>query len=369
MRVWKAVPLAVAAVCLVLPVLPVLLVGEAAEPPGGEPVKDVVLAIHGGEGDLSPTSPKEQRDKVEKAMEEALDAGYRKLQAAGTSLDAVEAAIRVLEDSGEFDAGKGSVFTHDGHNELDASIMEGADKKAGAVAGVTIVKNPISAARAVMEKSRHVLLVGRGAEMFALEHELAVVPPSYFFNRRSWDELQDEWKKKKDPRARREAGAGTGAARRPHFGTVGAVARWRGDLAAGTSTGGLTDKLPGRVGDSPIIGAGTYADNATCAVSATGIGEFFIRYAIAHDIAARMKYQGRPADRAAGEAIAQLRTIRGAEPTEGVEGVEGGVIVLDREGTFSSRYNSTQMTRGWVTRDGKKTVRLFDKAAPGTEGK
>jgi beta-aspartyl-peptidase (threonine type) len=323
----------------------------------------VVLAIHGGEGDLFPTTPKEQVAKVEEAIEEALDAGYRKLTTGGTSLDAVEAAIRVMEDSGLFDAGKGSVFTHDGHNELDASIMEGKDKKAGAVASVTIVKNPISAARAVMEKTRHVLLVGRGAEMFALEHELAVVPPSYFWNQRSWDELQDEWRKKNDPRACREARAAA-PARRPHFGTVGAVARWKGTLAAGTSTGGLTDKLPGRVGDSPIIGAGTYADNATCAVSATGIGEFFIRYAIASDISARMKYKNLSAEKAAGEAIAQLQTIPVKEPTEGVKGVEGAVIVLDKDGNFSARYNSTQMTRGWVTADGTKTVRLFDKNPP-----
>jgi beta-aspartyl-peptidase (threonine type) len=360
MRLWKAVPLAVAAVCLALPVL---LVGETPRAPaGGAPVKDVVLAIHGGEGDLSPTSPKEQVDKVKETLEEALAAGYRRLTTGGTSLDAVEAAIRVLEDSGLFDAGKGSVFTHDGHNELDASIMEGKDKKAGAVASVTIVKNPISAARAVMEKSRHVLLVGRGAEMFALEHELAIVPPSYFWNQKSWDELQDEWKKKKDPRACRVA-RDDRPARRPHFGTVGAVARWKGTLAAGTSTGGLTDKLPGRVGDSPIIGAGTYADNDTCAVSATGIGEYFIRYAIAHDIAARIKYKPESADKAAGDAIAQLQTIKikKEEETPGVKGVEGGVIVLDKEGKFSARYNSTQMTRGYVTGDGKVTVVLFDK--------
>jgi beta-aspartyl-peptidase (threonine type) len=364
MRVWKAVPLAVVAVCLVLPVLPVLLVGDAAEPAGGEPVKDVVLAIHGGEGDVSSKTPPDQVKKVEKALKDALDAGYKKMTApGGTSLDGVEAAIRVLEDSGLFDAGKGSVFTHDGHNELDASIMEGKDKKAGAVASVTIVKNPISAARAVMEKSRYVLLVGRGAEMFALEHKLEIVPPSYFWNQKSWDELQDVWKKKKDPRSRREGRDDT-PARRRHFGTVGAVARWDGTLAAGTSTGGLTDKLPGRVGDSPIIGAGTYADNATCAVSATGIGEYFIRYVIAHDIAARVKYLGHSADKAAGEAIAQLQTIPVTEPTEGVKGVEGGVIVLDPKGNFSARYNSTQMTRGYVTSDGVVTVRLFDKDPP-----
>jgi beta-aspartyl-peptidase (threonine type) len=361
MRVWRAVPVVVLAVCLALPVL---LVGEAAEPAGGAPVKDVVLAIHGGEGDLSPTSPKDEVEKVEKMLKQALEAGYNRMTApGGTGLDGVEAAIRVLEDSGLFDAGKGSVFTHDGHNELDASIMEGKDKKAGAVANVTIVKNPISAARAVMEKSRHVLLVGRGAEMFALEHKLEMVPPSYFFNQKSWDELQDEWKKKKDPRSRRAA-RDEAPGRRPHFGTVGAVARWKGTLAAGTSTGGLTDKLPGRVGDSPILGAGTYADNDTCAVSSTGIGEYFIRYAIAHDVSARMKYKGLPADKAAGEVIGQLKTIPVKEPTEGVEGVEGAVIVLDKDGNFSARYNSTQMSRGWVTRDGTVTVRLFDQSPP-----
>jgi beta-aspartyl-peptidase (threonine type) len=363
MRVCKAVaPVLLVAVL----VLPVLLVGCAAEPAGGEPVKDVVLAIHGGEGDLPPTTPADEVAKVRKVLREALQAGYARMKAeGGTGLDGVEAAIRVMEDSGLFDAGRGSVFTHDGHNELDASIMEGKEKKAGAVASVTIVKNPISAARAVLEKSRHVLLVGRGAELFAIEHQkdcrLDIVPPSYFWNRKSWEELQDEWKKHKDPRLGRGP---DGPAARPHFGTVGAVARWDGGLAAGTSTGGLTDKLPGRVGDSPIIGAGTYADNDACAVSATGIGEFFIRYAIAHDIAARVKYKHLPADKAAGEVIEQLKTLRPPEPIPDVQGVEGGVIVLDKEGNFSARYNSTQMSRGYVTRDGKVTVVLFDKNPP-----
>jgi beta-aspartyl-peptidase (threonine type) len=366
MRVCKAVALSLVVVGLALSVL---LVGCAAEPAGGEPVKDVVLAIHGGEGDLDEKSISEQEKKEYKdILEKALRAGYAKLQTKeGTSLDAVEAAIRVMEDSGLFDAGKGTVFDHDGHASLDASIMEGKDKKAGAVACVTLVSNPISAARAVMETSRHVLLVGRGADLFAIEHQeryhLKIVSPDYFWNKKNWDELQETWQKKKDRRARPQ-GRGELPARRQHFGTVGAVARWDGVLAAGTSTGGLTDKLPGRVGDSPIIGAGTYADNDACAVSATGIGEFFIRYAIAHDIAARVKYKQLPAAQAAGEVIDQLKTLQPPDPAETVHGVEGGVIVLDPKGTFAVRYNSTQMSRGYVTRDGKVTVVLFDKNPP-----
>jgi beta-aspartyl-peptidase (threonine type) len=363
MRVWNVIvpALAVAGVAL--------LAGCAAEPAGGEPVKDVVLAIHGGEGDLDEaTMTKEQKKQYQDALTEALKAGYEAMKAkGGTGVKGAEAAIRVMEDSGLFDAGKGSVFDHDGHASLDASIMEGKEKKAGAVACVTVVSNPISAARAVMERTPHVLLVGPGADRFAIQQQeqyhIRIVPPDYFWSEKNWKELQDVWRQEKDRRAQPARQGGLPVPRR-HFGTVGAVALWDGTLAAGTSTGGLTDKLPGRVGDSPIIGAGTYADNKACAVSATGIGEFFIRYAIAHDIAARVEYKRIRADQAAGEVIDQLKTFRLNKPIPGVDGVEGGVIVLDPKGNFSVHYNSTQMSRGYVTRDGTIKVVLFDKHPP-----
>jgi beta-aspartyl-peptidase (threonine type) len=348
---WLAVGLA----------LPPLLGCAAGEPRSGWEAGKVVLAIHGGEGDLDPmkVSPEEKK-KIEEKLAEALTEGRAAMKArGGTSLDGVEAAIRVMEDSGLFDAGKGSVLDHDGHASLDASIMEGKEKRAGAVAGVTIIKNPITAARRVMEKTRHVLLVGHGADLFGIREKLEIVHPDYFLNPTNWDELQKEWKKD-NPRFAKPARAGSAAGHRT-FGTVGAVGLWNQGLAAGTSTGGLTNKMQGRVGDSPIIGAGTYADNAACAVSATGIGEFFIRYAIAHDIAARVKYQHLDAGEAAARVINQLKTLTPPEPTEGVQGVEGGVIVLDPKGNFATRYNSTQMTRGYIKDEGPPVVILFDK--------
>ncbi len=345
--------------------LPVLLAAGGAGPAADEPPDPVVLGIHGGEGDLSPNLPLAEKAKYEAKMKESLVAGRQKLMDGGTSVDAVEAAIRVMEDSGLFDAGTGTVLDHDGRASLDAAIMEGNSKKAGAVADVTIVKHPITTARAVMEHSRHVLLVGPGAERFAIRWNPKgdIVPPDDFVNEKNWKELQDEWKKKRDPRSRSE-GPGDPPARRRHYGTVGAIALdGHGNLAAGTSTGGLTDKLSGRVGDSPIIGAGTYADNATCAVSCTGIGEYFIRNAVAHDIAARMEYKKITAAQAADEVVAKLKQIpvpaRDASP--GIQGVEGGVIVLDRQGNFTVRYNADQMSRATITRRGTVTVTILDK--------
>jgi beta-aspartyl-peptidase (threonine type) len=257
----------------------------------------------------------------------------------------------------------GSVLDHDGHATLDASIMRGEDHKAGAVADVTIVKHPISAARAVMEHSGHVLLVGPGADRFALHWvKDDVIPPDNFVNEKNWKELQNVWEKRKDKRVKPQAGGGPAAGRR-RYGTVGAVARWGKKLAAGTSTGGLTDKLSGRVGDSPIIGAGTFADDQTCAVSCTGIGEYFIRYAVAHDVSARMKYQNINAEQAADAVIKMLKKIETEEKSEAPDGgVEGGLIVLDKGGKFTARYNATQMTRGYIKNDGKDpVVTLFDR--------
>ncbi|MDQ3282263.1 MAG: isoaspartyl peptidase/L-asparaginase, partial [Acidobacteriota bacterium] len=260
-------------------------------------------------------------------------------------LDAVEATIHVLEDSPLFNAGKGAVFTHEGRNELDAAIMDGRNKAAGAVAGVTIIRNPISAARAVMEKSKHVMMAGRGAELFATKVGLEIVDPSYFWTERRWKSLQNELLKEQGkPQAELEQYA------EKKYGTVGAVALDRnGNLAAGTSTGGTTNKQFGRIGDAPIIGAGTYADNESCAVSATGAGEYFIRWTVAYDIAALMKYRGMTAEQAGNEVIMNKL------PKEG----EGGVIILDRKGNFAMPFNSEGMYRGYIGADGVAHVLIY----------
>jgi beta-aspartyl-peptidase (threonine type) len=312
---------------------------SAGEPGrAGDPIEQVVLAVHGGTG-MEKALVTPELDKALRAdLTKALQAGYAALQAKeAASLDGVVASIRVLEDSPLFNAGKGAVFTRDGKNELDASIMEGATKRAGAVAGVTNVKNPISAARAVMDQSPHVLLIGRGAEVFAAEKGLEIVDPKYFWTERRWQDLQkalaEETKKE-------------------GHGTVGAVAvDANGVLAAGTSTGGMTKKRSGRVGDSPIIGAGTYADNGGCAISATGHGEYFIRFSVAHDINALVAYKGLSVSGAANEVIHDKLKPAGGE---------GGVIVLDKQGRLALSYNSEGLYRGYVTRDGKIVVHLYD---------
>src|SRR5262249_13238108 len=274
--------------------LPFVGLRAADAPKEGRPAGKVVLVIHGGAGDLPGQKVPPKVDKeYREVMEQALQAGYMALKREkGTSLDAVEAAIRVLEDSPLYNAGKGAVFTSEGRNELDASIMEGKELRAGAGAGVTISRNPITAARAVMEKSKHVLLTGRGAELFATQQNLDIVGPSYFWTLKRWNELKEAQQKEKDAKRRKDGGSAV-PMRPRYFGTVGAVALDRsGNLAAGTSTGGMTNKRPGRLGDSPIIGAGTYAGNDACGVSCTGHGEYFIRYAVSHDIVALVKYKG-----------------------------------------------------------------------------
>src|SRR4029079_18134235 len=252
-----------------------------------------MFVMHGGAGTITRANmTAEQEAAIRAKMEEALKAGHAVLARGGTSVDAVEASIRILEDNPLFNAGKGAVFTHEGRNELDAAIMDGKDKRAGAVAGVTIIKNPISAARAVMEKSPHVMMAGKGAELFATKMGLEIVDPSYFWTEGRWKALQRELVKEQQPAPQPHS-----ELRAPldekHYGTVGAVALDRnGNLAAGTSTGGTTNKQYGRIGDAPIIGAGTYASNDACAVSDTGAGEYFIRWTVAYDIAALMKYRG-----------------------------------------------------------------------------
>ncbi len=315
----------------------------------------VVLAIHGGTaGPRSELSP-ELEKLIRADMQRALEAGHAVLEKPdGTALDAVEAAVRVMEDSPHFNAGKGSVFTHEGQIEMDASIMDGSNLKGGAVASVTVIRNPITAARAVMDKTRHVLLAGRGAEVFATKAGLETVDPAYFWTERRWNQIKKIWEREAKERA---AGKTNGrqarkdsAADEP-WGTVGAVARdTQGNLAAATSTGGRTNKMYGRVGDSPILGAGTYAENGVCAVSGTGEGEFFIRYAVGHDIAALMKYRGLSLDSATTEVI-----IGKLKPAGG----EGGVVSIDAQGNFAAPYNTPGLYRGYITADGKSKVMLY----------
>jgi beta-aspartyl-peptidase (threonine type) len=314
-------------------------------------VPNVILGIHGGTGVSRDEMTPELEKKLRAGLNAALEAGLDALQkSGGTSLDAVEAAIRVLEDDPSFNAGRGAVFTNDGRNELDASIMEGSKRKAGAVAGVTVVKNPITAARAVMEKTKHVMLVSKGAEQFAAEAGLEIVDPAYFRTEERWKQLQDQLREEKE----KKKGAALHVTP-PHreWSTVGAVAvDSHGNLAAGTSTGGMSNKRYGRVGDSPIIGAGTFADNATCAVSCTGHGEYFIRWSVSHEIASLMRYRGLGVQQAGDNVILdQLKPAGG----------EGAAIVLDVKGNFAMSYNSDGLYRGYLTSDGKKVVMLYEK--------
>jgi beta-aspartyl-peptidase (threonine type) len=319
------------------------------------PEAKVVLAIHGGTaGDRAELTP-ELEQAVRADMRRALETGHAVLKRPdGTALDAVEAAVRVLEDSPHFNAGKGSVFTHEGRNEMDASIMDGSNLKAGAVASVTVIKNPITAARAVMEKTKHVLLMGRGAEVFAAKAGIETVDPAYFWTERRWKQIEQVWQREAEEREKgnKQSRAGRGPLEEEPWGTVGAVARdGKGNLAAATSTGGRTNKMYGRVGDSPIVGAGTYAENGVCAVSGTGEGEYFIRYAACHDIAALMKYKGMSLEAAANEVIQHKLKPAGGE---------GGVVSIDANGNFAAPYNTPGLYRGYVTADGQVKVMLYE---------
>ena len=306
------------------------------------------LVIHGGAGSITrqamtPEMERQYRGK----LTEALRAGYTILKNGGSSLDAVESAIRVMEDSPLFNAGRGAVFTNMGTNELDASVMDGASLKAGAVAGLKHIKNPISLARLVMDKSPHVMMVGEGAEAFARQQGMAMVSQKYFFTERRWNQLL-EAKKKEMQKSSNESHPTPNEA---SFGTVGAVALdQKGGLAAGTSTGGVTNKRFGRVGDSPIIGAGTYADNRTCAVSATGDGEYFIRLGVARDISALMEYKGKSVKEAAEMVILEKLAALGGT---------GGVIALDAKGNYAWPFNTSGMYRGYIDADGTIVVEIY----------
>jgi beta-aspartyl-peptidase (threonine type) len=286
------------------------------------------IAIHGGAGTLPRAEMSGEAERnYRAALSEAIDAGYAVLQDGGTSLDAVTRAVTLLEDDPLFNAGRGSVFTLDGRNELDASIMEGRTLQAGAVCGVTRIRNPVELARAVMERSEHVMLAGAGAEEFAASQGICFVPQSYFHTPERWRQLE-----------RIRAGEfGLSWHTISHVGTVGAVALdTHGHLAAATSTGGMTGKRFQRIGDSPIIGAGTYADDRSCAVSATGHGEVFIRAAVAHDVCARMRFGGRSVGEAARQVIfGELAALGG----------EGGVIAIDARGEIAMEFNSEGMFR------------------------
>ncbi|MBW3670284.1 MAG: isoaspartyl peptidase/L-asparaginase [Acidobacteria bacterium] len=314
----------------------------------GEEQQKFSLVLHGGAGTITRESMTPETEAEYRAkLEEALKTGYEILAAGGTSLDAVESTIRVMEDSPLFNAGKGAVFTHDGRNELDASIMDGKTRQAGAVASVTIIRNPISAARAVMEKSPHVMMTGDGANLFATSVGLEVVDPSYFWTERRWKQLQERLMKQHDFGSEFKPAAESNDDKK---GTVGVVAvDQHGNIAAGTSTGGMTDKRFGRVGDSPIIGAGTYADNATCGVSGTGEGEYFIRLGVARDVAALMEYKDLSVAEASRKVIAKLTDLGGT----------GGVIAMDRNGNIAMEFNTEGMYRGWIRENGTPHVEIY----------
>jgi L-asparaginase / beta-aspartyl-peptidase len=302
-----------------------------------------VLVIHGGAGVIRKDLTPEKERLVRADLETALAAGYAVLKSGGTSIDAVTQAIVVLEDSPHFNAGKGAVFTHDGRNEMDAAIMDGATLRAGAVASVQRVKNPVLLARAVMEKSPHVMLVGEGAGRFAESAGVELVDPSYF-------RTDERWKQHRHALEAEQNRQASAPARAIHYGTVGAVALdAQGRLAAATSTGGMTNKRWGRVGDSPIIGAGTYA-NAHCAVSATGWGEYYLRAAAAHDICARVEYANVPVAAAANAVVMEVVPKLGGD---------GGVIALDSNGNFATPFNTDGMYRGWVDREGVLRVAIL----------
>jgi beta-aspartyl-peptidase (threonine type) len=327
-------------------------------------MENFVLVVHGGAGTIlkKNMSPEKELAYTNK-LTEALKAGHAILKEGGSSVDAVQKTINILEDSPLFNAGKGAVYTNSEKNEMDASIMEGKTLNAGAVAGVTVVKNPIDAAKAVMEKSEHVMMAGDGADEFAKKQGLEIVKPSYFHDQNRLNQLRKVKDQEKtildhdgDDRGEllpdsSEIEFNVDMNPDKKFGTVGAVALdQHGNLAAGTSTGGMTNKRYNRIGDSPIIGAGTYANNNTCAVSSTGHGEYFIRGVVAYDVSAIMEYSGVSLDEAATTVIHEKLEEMGGK---------GGVIALDREGNYVFRFNTAGMYRGVVKADGSVEVLIY----------
>jgi beta-aspartyl-peptidase (threonine type) len=322
------------ALAVTIATLPMATETSASDAPVG-------LVIHGGAGTIERSAMTPEREAAfREALETAVRAGHERLIAGDSSLEAVRTAIRLLEDSPLFNAGKGAVFNADGENELDASVMTGQDRNAGAISSVRRVRNPIDLAIAVMEKSPHVMLSGSGAETFAEEQAITLVDPGYFHTEFRWEQLE---------RARARELSGTPMVQ-DFFSTVGAVALDQaGNLAAGTSTGGMTNKRFGRVGDSPIIGAGTFADNDSCAVSATGHGEYFIRWVVAYDICARVAAGATLAD--AAHAVVNGVLVEA--------GGSGGIIAMDPRGNIAMPFNTPGMYRASIDVDGKVTVAIY----------
>ncbi|MGD8374681.1 MAG: isoaspartyl peptidase/L-asparaginase [Acidobacteriota bacterium] len=324
--------------CLIVSILaavPAIHGGELAAPPAR-----FALAIHGGAGVIPKSLKEETKQEYLHSLRDALTVGRDMLAGGASSLDTVQAVVRFLEDDPRFNAGKGAVYNHEGGHELDAAIMDGRDLSCGAVAGLTTVRNPIDLARLVMERTPHVFLAGDGAEEFATLMEVARVEPDYYFTPRRYEAWKDALEAE-----RKAAGAAVG-----DKGTVGAVALdGRGNLAAATSTGGLTNKRLGRIGDVPVIGAGTYADNRSCAVSGTGVGEEFIRNNVAHDIAARMRYRGDSLEAAVAAVIQEVLSLG-----------DGGVIAVDRQGNIVMRFNTEGMFRGAADSSGRFEVAIWE---------
>jgi len=295
-----------------------------------EKVEPIAIVVHGGAGWFA-NMPEGQIEGIYKGLEEALDMGYSLLANGSSSLDAVEQAIVILENNELFNAGKGSVYTSEEKQEMDASIMFGKNQDAGAVAGVSVVKNPIKLARYIMEQTKHVMFGGEGAEEVARSAGLEIVDPSYFYSKEKLERVRTQNKDNK-------------------MGTVGVVALDAyGNIAAGTSTGGMSNKMPGRIGDAPIIGAGTWAENGGCGVSGTGHGEFFIRFNVAKEICDRAKYQKISINNAAEEVINELKVI----------GADGGVIVLDQSGQVAMEFNTPAMARAYRHSNGTKTIKIY----------
>lgn len=316
---------------------------------------EFAIVIHGGAGTILKKNITLEKEAAYKAkLEEAIRVGYEILRQGGSSLDAVQKTINVMEDSPLFNSGKGAVFTNAGTNEHDASIMDGKTLNAGASAGTTTVRNPINLARKIMENSPHVMLSGKGAEQFAEEQQLEIVDPKYFYTERRYKALQKIKEKEKTESDKDDKTSFYDPdIKDSKFGTVGCVALDKdGNLAAGTSTGGMTNKRWGRIGDSPIIGAGTYANNNTCAVSSTGWGEYFIRAMVAHDISALMEYKGWSLQEAAHEVIQKKLSELGGD---------GGIVAVDKHGNMVAEFNTTGMYRATMNDKGELEVKIYKK--------
>ncbi len=316
-----------------------------------EKAKNFGIVIHGGAGTILKENMSDSLETAYKyKLKEAISAGYEILKNGGTSLDAVTHTINIMEDSPLFNAGKGAVFTHDGSNELDASIMDGATLNAGAIAGVKHIKNPIDLAKDVMQNSEHVMLYGAGAEEFAQTLGYKTMDTSYFYTQNRYESLQKVLKKEK---AKNETKISfeDPYIKNSKFGTVGCAALDKqGNLAAGTSTGGMTNKRWNRIGDAPIIGAGTYANNATCAVSSTGWGEYFIRAVVAYDISALMEYKGMTLQEAAKEVIQKKVPALGGD---------GGIVAIDKDGNVAMEFNTSGMYRASMNSKGELIIKIY----------